>query len=307
MKFNIRFYFPIMALSLVTLTSSVNAQTIFASWDTWADSTIVDGLDADFSLADVTATITGSALRDIRTDRQSNDGTFGTLAGASNATDAALRMLKPDGISIELNITNDSAETLSFGQLHLDAALTGDSVRTLSVVFVTGTPDEPGTESPELGNGEFETEITGGDGFIQDYDDIDIDVSSISLAAGETGFFRITFAGSTNPNNPGNPNSSSTVDNIALSEGGPTFPAITDCEFDPEASTITMTWTAMPGVSYFAELSNDLVDFETQIGTGITTDDDENPTDENQITQTFDLTDTPNEGASKLFFRVGIE
>ena len=56
MKFNIRFYFSIVALSLVTLTSSANAQTIFASWDTWADSTIVDGLDADFSIENITAT-----------------------------------------------------------------------------------------------------------------------------------------------------------------------------------------------------------------------------------------------------------
>ncbi|MBK1831930.1 PEP-CTERM sorting domain-containing protein [Verrucomicrobiaceae bacterium R5-34] len=201
----------IRSLTALTLTgvamisASANAATL-ASWDAWADSDTAGGLASDFSTASITTTITGTAVRDIVTNRGSNDGTFGTLAGAVSDTNA-LRMNKPDGSILQVNVANNSGATLSFDQLHFDGVFTGDSIRDFEVVFVNTST---ATTSGLLGSGSI-TSDTNTVTFVADYDDFDIDVSSITLDSGDEGYFQITFDGGT-----GGINSASTIDNVAL-------------------------------------------------------------------------------------------
>nr|MDP0504407.1 PEP-CTERM sorting domain-containing protein [Verrucomicrobiota bacterium JB025] len=198
-----------IAMTAIVLTSASAGAATLASWDSWSDSTTADGLDSDFSTALVTTTITGTAVRDIVTNRGSTDETFGTLVGAVSDTQA-LRMNKPDGSILEINVENNSGATLTFGQLHFDGVFTGDSIRDFDVVFVNVTA---ATTSASLGSGSITTD-TNDVGFVADYDDFDVDVSSISLNDGEVGYFQITFDG-------GQPtgaaiNSASTIDSVAV-------------------------------------------------------------------------------------------
>ncbi len=192
------------AAGLVLTSTSASAVTL-ASWDAWADT--AGDLDSDTSTALVTTTITGNAVRDIRSDRGSNDETFGTSAGAASDTNS-LRLQKPENRVLEINVANNSGATLIFDELHFDGAYTGDSVRSFDVIFVNTST---ATSSISLGSGSFTASTAG---TVADYDDFDIDVSSISLDDGEEGYFQITFDGATPSGST--VNSSSAIDNVEL-------------------------------------------------------------------------------------------
>lgn len=100
----------------------------------------------------------------------------------------------------------------------------------------------------------------------------------------------------------------STISNLTLTQvadpNAPNF-AITEINYAPEANTVTLTWTSSPDDSYIAQISNDLTQFDADIGDGITMAiDDEDETDGNHLTKTFDLSLFSLENAEKLFFRI---
>ena len=301
--------FSAIAISIAAAPSSVNAQTILASWDTWGDSAVSDGIDPDFSAEGVTVTITSEndALRDI-VERGSTDGTFGNFDGASPDDDTALRMHKLNGSTLEINVTNNSGESLPFNTLYFDGVFTNDSFRDFEVVWVGS--DE--VESDVLDSGSIETD-TNDVGFIADFDDLEVNVSSITLEDGDEGFFRITFTGGINNGQGISPNSASTLDNFAISVGGSNLPSsdspsITEFDYDPLTNSVILTWTSKPQASYVAKISNDLVDWSIDIGDGLNMEgSDENPDDGNLLTKTFNLEDFAVSGISKLFFRVEVE
>ena len=77
--------------------------------------------------------------------------------------------------------------------------------------------------------------------------------------------------------------------------------AITDFDYDPEAETVTLTWSKTGVASYAANASLDLMEWDLELDDSLTEDRDENPGDVNNITVTFPLSGID---ASKLFFRV---
>jgi hypothetical protein len=198
--------------ALAAAAAPANAVTILASWDTWGDDSATNSsFDADsFSLVTTTPRIieSGNTLRDLRVERGSTDGTFGTLAGATAPADGALRLQKaptdPTASTRDLwvEIVNDSGAALAFSGLHFDVSLANDNYNAYSVVFENVTQ---GSTSAVLGSGTFDSR-----GQVGDYDDIDIDAIGITLGASETGYFNITFSGATGRN------SSSHIDNFAV-------------------------------------------------------------------------------------------
>ena len=303
-----RKFYPVFSAIAISIanTSSVNAQTILASWDTWGDSNVSDGIDPDFSAEGVTTIITSAndALRDIVV-RGSTDGTFGNFDGASANDETALRMNKLNGSTLELNVTNNSGAPLDFNTLHFDGVLTGDSFRDFEVIWV----DSSEVESNVLGSGSIVTDTNDeGVGFIADFDDFEVDVSAITLEDGDEGFFQITFTGGINNGQGISPNSASTLDNFAITVGGADSTSITDFSYDPLTNSVTLTWTSKPEASYIARISSDLVDWDRDIGDGINMEtNDENPDDGNLLTQTFNLEDFAVADLPKLFFRIEVE
>lgn len=183
---------------------SANAQTL-ASWDAWADGNTAGGLTSDFSTASVTTSITGTAIRDVRADRGSNDGTFGTLAGAVTTTTGALRIAKLGDVNLHIEIGNNLSSAITFDQLHFDGIYTNTSHENYSVTFINVST---GITSAVLGTGSLTTNTNNSS---SNYDDVNIDVSSITLNSGDNGYFQITFTGATSNNA-----SSTHIDNVAI-------------------------------------------------------------------------------------------
>lgn len=199
-----------IATTLALAASSAGAATI-GLWDGWDGTT--DGstfVETDsFGLVSVSPRVTEpnsgtGAFRDIdQTARGSNDGTFGTIAGAETATTGGLRLEKgytgtagagTDELrTLWVSFVNDTAQTIAFDDLSFDAVYSVSgaffSKDTYAVSFINQTTN---VTTPGLGTGSFGTAPSAGD-----FADIDLDVSSITLPAGETGVFAIDFSGAT--------------------------------------------------------------------------------------------------------------
>ena len=209
-------------------------EVIVAAWDTFGDvdQNAVNGeitLQPDVSnfSSDSTYSFTGDPL-DIRAnDRGSNDGTYGSeIFGAdnpgANQDHDSIRILQGvPGQERELLINITAADDLDFSTLHFDAGnnpnpANGDTYSDVAVSFIDGAgvetilPDgnrsllatpEDGSTSSATGN----------------WLDLDFDVSGLSLAAGESGAFRLRFF-DTNPFNLAQPTLAAAVhlDNIAI-------------------------------------------------------------------------------------------
>lgn len=205
------------AFTAATTASMVSAD-IVASWDNWADTTTVDGLDADFAVAGLTGSISGDGVRDVSSG-SSNDGTFGTLAGAT-ATDAAdgdIRISKTGlagtateeenlatSVTLSVNLSNATGSDLLLDMLHFDILPTNGTYDSYSVTF---TNETLATTTGVLGSG---GPFVDGSGSYTDYYDVDVNASGIVLANGESGVFDIVLSGATLGN------SSSRADNIAV-------------------------------------------------------------------------------------------
>lgn len=91
-----------------------------------------------------------------------------------------------------------------------------------------------------------------------------------------------------------------------LSVGGGADWAITDIDFNAETNEVTLTWPKTGAPSYNVDLSPDLIDWESNLATGITDDQDENTEDPDQLTVTLPLP-VEVEGSTRLFFRAEVE
>lgn len=90
---------------------------------------------------------------------------------------------------------------------------------------------------------------------------------------------------------------------IEIDGGVPADLVVTDITFAPSTNEVTLTWPKTGAAAFNIELSSDLIDWATDLGTGITDASDEDTDDAENITITLSLP-AGFEGASKLFFRV---
>ena len=237
----------IFAFSLMANTTS--AQVIVAAWDAFGqvDNTTLASILAEngtltlqpdvsnFS-PDSTYSFSGDVL-DIRANqRGSNDGTFGSaIEGADNPETNpghdSLRILQGviDGIFFserEMLINITAADDLDFSTLHFDAGnnpnpANGDTYSDVAVSFIDGAGVETILPNDSEDGNRSLLMIPGGDGSTSsatgNWLDLDFDVSGLSLAAGESGAFRLRFF-DTNPFNLAQPTLAAAVhlDNIAI-------------------------------------------------------------------------------------------
>ena len=237
----------IFAFSLMANTTS--AQVIVAAWDAFGQGdntpptsipavngeTILQPDVSNFS-PDSTYSFSGDVL-DIRANqRGSNDGTFGSaIEGAdnpeANLDHDSLRILQGviDGVLFEeremlINIT--AADDLDFSTLHFDAGnnpnAVGDTYSDVTVSFINAAGVETILPNDSEDGNRPLLMIPGGDGSTasatSNWLDLDFDVSGLSLAAGESGAFRLRFF-DTNPNGLTPPPTLSAavhLDNIAI-------------------------------------------------------------------------------------------
>ena len=94
----------------------------------------------------------------------------------------------------------------------------------------------------------------------------------------------------------------SIVDDFGI-DGGKAPLAITAINYDQEAGTVTLTWRNVGPSTYLANVSTDLMDWETPLANNITSARDENPGDIDYITATFPLP-AGLQNEKRLFFRV---
>lgn len=98
------------------------------------------------------------------------------------------------------------------------------------------------------------------------------------------------------------------ADNVSLSvvyEPSSAAPTLT-MVYAPDAApnpTVTLTWSKFGAASYIAKYSTDMSDWGSDLGDAITAADDENPTDADHITATFQLIGGL-ENEPKMFFRI---
>ena len=184
---------------------------------------------------DSTYSFSGDVL-DIRANqRGSNDGTFGSAIEGADAPDAnqdhdSLRILQGviDGIFFserEMLINITAADDLDFSTLHFDAGnnpnAVGDTYSDVTVSFINAAGVETILPNDSEDGNRPLLMIPGGDGSTSsatsNWLDLDFDVSGLSLAAGESGAFRLRFF-DTNPFNLAQPTLAAAVhlDNIAI-------------------------------------------------------------------------------------------
>ena len=233
----------IFAFSLMANTTS--AQVIVAAWDAFGqvDNTTLASILAEngtltlqpdvsnFS-PDSTYSFSGDVL-DIRANqRGSNDGTFGSaIEGAdnpgANQDHDSIRILQGvPGQEREMLINITAADDLDFSTLHFDAGnnpnpANGDTYSDVAVSFIDGAGVETILPNDSEDGNRSLLMIPGGDGSTSsatsNWLDLDFDVSGLSLAAGESGAFRLRFF-DTNPFNLAQPTLAAAVhlDNIAI-------------------------------------------------------------------------------------------
>lgn len=220
----------IAAVSLMANTSS--ADTVLAAWDTFGDTTVdIDPPGGSIALApDISNFSPGSAfsfsgaLDQIRNDRGSNDGTFGSaVTGADvnpvSGQNQSIRLDRPgfrdEGQEFFINIT--AADDLDFSTFHFDAGNNPNPVDTFGDVTLSFI-DGAGVENFLTSGGTQDLEATGTDGTTgsgtANWLDRDFDVSQFSLAAGDTGAFKLFFFDS--PVIDGFGGSSVHLDNFAI-------------------------------------------------------------------------------------------
>ena len=222
-------------------------EVIVAAWDTFGnvDQNAVNGeitLQPDVSnfSSDSTYSFTGDTLDVRANDRGSNDGTYGSeIFGAdnpgANQDQDSLRILQgAPGQERELLVNITAADTLNFSTFHFDAGnnpnpSNGDTYSNVTVSFIDGA----GVETI-LTDGDSRSLLSvPGDGSQSsatgNWLDLDFDASGFSLAAGESGAFRLRFF-DTNPFNLAQPTLAAAVhlDNIAITAVEPSATASGD-------------------------------------------------------------------------------
>ena len=80
--------------------------------------------------------------------------------------------------------------------------------------------------------------------------------------------------------------------------------AITDFNYTPETGAVALTWNSQPSSSYRVVGSTGLIDWNHLFGTGIGTAQDQNPSDGDFISFSFNLNSFLLQNEPKLFFRV---
>ena len=214
-------------------------EVIVAAWDTFGnvDQNAVNGEinvppDVSEFSPDSTYSFTGDTLDVRANDRGSNDGTYGSeIFGAdnpgANQDHDSIRILQGvPGQEREMLINITAADDLDFSTLHFDAGnnpnpANGDTYSDVAVSFIDGAGVETILPNDSEDGNRSLLMIPGGDGSTSsatgNWLDLDFDVSGLSLAAGESGAFRLRFF-DTNPFNLAQPTLAAAVhlDNIAI-------------------------------------------------------------------------------------------
>jgi hypothetical protein len=82
---------------------------------------------------------------------------------------------------------------------------------------------------------------------------------------------------------------------------------ITEIDYDPDALpslTATLTWSKTGAAFFIAKISQNLIDWSSDLDDSVTPDMDESPDDGDYITVTFDPPDWVEEDMNYLYFRI---
>ncbi len=199
---------PTILLALSILTTVTARAAVIASWDAWADTSTPYG--ADSTLSGFTATADSQGINRVLSPYTSNDGTFGTVAGAST-TDTNGVLLRFNGPNVvTLTLTNNTGFTYSIDSLHFDYKMRQSAPDGIVIDYVSGGLGPASTMIATVSGQTWDGSYVSG---AVDYPDFDFTLGSAlsdtELADGESAVFTLTFTG-------GSGNSSGVLDNLAF-------------------------------------------------------------------------------------------
>lgn len=205
-----------LAASALLAGYSADAATIVASWDAWADTDGTGGYAADSTLAGITADVSDSenliggtntnSINNGAAPAGSIDGTFGPTVPGASIVAQSLQFNNERGATVTngevffyVNFTNGTGGSLTLDKFLFD--YNDDRAwDTFSIDFENLTT--PASSVSDLGSGFASGRV---------WTDFGFDVSAVTLAAGESGRFVMTWSRA-----DGGDRASSYIDNLAI-------------------------------------------------------------------------------------------
>lgn len=196
----------ILFLASLTLSGSASS-AVLVGWNGW---TVNSGTSYT---TDVTTTgFTGNVVYKGNRDNASfgsNDGTYGTVAGAPTGGGSLLPRTQTGGnVNLELTITNNSGASQDLNSVNFDLGYRNGSYTTVDVTYVSGGL---GPASALVGSAFTNTAISPD---ISNYADFDLDLSTTltdtTLDDGQSALFSFAFSGGTDDS------TSLVFDNLAI-------------------------------------------------------------------------------------------
>ncbi len=212
---------PLAAFGAILAPTASHAAVI-VGWAAFADDagTVFDadvlqtGFSGDISYSGGSGQVNGIF--------SSNDTTYGSLAGATDAGTSALLVRSASGDTFTLNFTNNSGSSWNIETLRFDFAARQESGGSPSQGYnsftATYTSGGLGPASTQVASASgLAYVISGTTGRVSDYPDFDYTLSDnltdLVLADGESALFTFQFSGGSGSNSQ---NVSSIIDNIAI-------------------------------------------------------------------------------------------
>ncbi len=227
---------------------------VLASWDAWADGSASG--DADSVETGFTATANSESINRALSPYGSNDGTFGTVAGAGSADTLGV-LLRFNGPKVlTLTLTNNTGSAYSIESLHFDYKRRASSPDEIVITYVSGGLGPAGTVIDTVSGLPYDGTYVSG---AVDYPDFDFNLApaltDTQLANGESAVFTLTFNG-------GSGNSSGVLDNVAFlgSPAGTTGNTAPNWLSDPVNET-----GATQDSPYGSTLSDDAEDADSDV------------------------------------------
>ncbi len=124
-------------------------------------------------------------------DKGSGDGTYGTVEGADTANDKFNSGLKTstDGAYLDIHIKNTGADTLALNTFNFDAWREfKKSVRKWSLDVLEGSDIPVGP----VASGDFKAQRAKPVAGANDYEDVDVDLTGMTLAPNQSATFRLS-------------------------------------------------------------------------------------------------------------------
>lgn len=172
---------------IATLTPALHG-AVLVSWDVWGNDTMGSSVTQDSALTGFTATAVATADR-ILNGYGSNDGSFGTVGGASS-TDTYGLLLRNANPTLTITVNNNTGSDYSIDSLHIDYwRSNGNAPDTFTLTYDSGGLGPAGTLDTVSGI------AVGSADQVTDYVDYDFNLGTVLtdkvLANGESAVFTI--------------------------------------------------------------------------------------------------------------------